>query len=88
MADYRGVTVLSAYDYIDFNGIRWAVMTEIDKAEVDATVKSIWRPLSAAMAAVIALLVGTIVVLRDTELLGADTAGSDGGGDSGDVSSS
>ena len=32
--DYRGVNVLSAYDWIDLDGFRWAVMAEIDEAEV------------------------------------------------------
>jgi methyl-accepting chemotaxis protein len=32
--DYRGIEVLSAYTSLDFNGIRWAVLAEIDKAEV------------------------------------------------------
>ena len=31
--DYRGIEVLSAYDYIDIDGIRWAVMAEIDATE-------------------------------------------------------
>ncbi len=32
--DYRGIEVLSAYTSLEFNGIRWAVMAEIDKEEV------------------------------------------------------
>ena len=32
--DYRGVEVLSAYTNLDFNGIRWAVLAEIDRDEV------------------------------------------------------
>lgn len=31
---YRGINVLSAYGPIDFKGTRWAVMAEIDKAEM------------------------------------------------------
>jgi methyl-accepting chemotaxis protein len=32
--DYRGIPVLSAYAPLDFEGVRWALMAEIDKAEV------------------------------------------------------
>ncbi len=32
--DYRGVPVFSAYGPLDFEGVRWAVMAEIDEAEV------------------------------------------------------
>lgn len=83
VADYRGIRVLSAYDYIDFSGVRWAVMAEIDEAEVEATINSIWGPLSLAMLAIIALLAGTVTVLRDAELLGAEASAPDGGQDSG-----
>lgn len=32
--DYRNIPVFSAYNFIEFNGVRWAVLAEIDKAEV------------------------------------------------------
>lgn len=32
--DYRGISVFSAYGPIDFKGTRWAVLAEIDEAEV------------------------------------------------------
>ena len=32
--DYRGIPVVSAYGPIDFKGTRWAILAEIDKAEV------------------------------------------------------
>lgn len=32
--DYRGVSVYSAYKPVDFLGVRWAVLAEIDEAEV------------------------------------------------------
>ncbi len=32
--DYRGVPVVSAYGHIDFHGARWAILAEIDKAEI------------------------------------------------------
>ncbi|MDX1738662.1 MAG: cache domain-containing protein, partial [Alphaproteobacteria bacterium] len=31
--DYRGVEVISSYDFIDFNGTRWAVLGEVDVEE-------------------------------------------------------
>jgi methyl-accepting chemotaxis protein len=33
-ADYRGISVLSAYDSLDVDGYRWAVMAEVDEEEV------------------------------------------------------
>jgi methyl-accepting chemotaxis protein len=35
-ADYRGVSVLSAYTPLDVHGLRWAVIAEIDEAEAFA----------------------------------------------------
>ena len=32
--DYRGVPVLSAYGPIEFEGVKWAVLAEVDEAEV------------------------------------------------------
>lgn len=32
--DYRGIPVFSAYSAIDFGGVRWAVLAEIDEGEV------------------------------------------------------
>lgn len=32
--DYRGINVFSAYGPIDFEGVRWAILAEIDEAEV------------------------------------------------------
>lgn len=32
--DYRGIPVFSAYGSIDFKGVRWGVLAEIDEAEV------------------------------------------------------
>jgi len=31
--DYRGVVVKSVYDFVDFLGVRWAIISEIDEAE-------------------------------------------------------
>ncbi|MBT5659282.1 MAG: methyl-accepting chemotaxis protein [Rhodospirillaceae bacterium] len=32
--DYRGINVMSAYDLIDFHGVKWAVIAEIDEEEI------------------------------------------------------
>ena len=39
VVDYRGIPVLSAYGPIDFHGVRWAVMAEIDVAEAMIPIK-------------------------------------------------
>ncbi len=64
--DYRGIMVLSAYDFIDFNGIRWAVMAEIDAEEVEQTVGDFRGVLSAAGFAIFSMVLVTFWTLRDT----------------------
>jgi methyl-accepting chemotaxis protein len=68
--DYRGVEVLSAYDYIDIDGIRWAVMAEIDTAEADDYIGSIMAALAAAAAALFGLVLLTFAALSDFRSLG------------------
>jgi len=34
--DYRGVSVLSAFDHFQFDGVTWAIMAEIDEEEIFA----------------------------------------------------
>ena len=41
--DYRGIPVLSAYGPLDFEGVRWAVMSELDAAELMAPLVRIRR---------------------------------------------
>jgi len=41
--DYRGVPVLSAYGPVDFEGVRWAVLAEIDVDEAQAPVYALRR---------------------------------------------
>ncbi len=41
--DYRGIPVLSAYGPIDFEGVRWAVLAEIDVAEAQAPIDALRR---------------------------------------------
>ncbi|MCD8523261.1 MAG: methyl-accepting chemotaxis protein [Saccharospirillaceae bacterium] len=38
--DYRNIPVLSAYTYIDFVGVRWALISEIDRDEAYAAVST------------------------------------------------
>lgn len=77
VADYRGIEVLSAYDFIEFDGVRWAVMAEIDSAEVDGMVGSIYSEVLAAALSIIALLLGSIWVFRDLADPGAAQVNSD-----------
>ena len=63
--DYRGIEVLSAYDSIEFDGVRWAVMAEIDKAEIERGVGSILASLAAAALALFGLIIVTVATLRD-----------------------
>lgn len=41
VADYRGIDVLSAYQPLDFLGTRYAVMAEIDDAEIEAPITNL-----------------------------------------------
>jgi methyl-accepting chemotaxis protein len=65
--DYRGVRVLSAYAPLDFHGLRWALLAEIDEAEVMKPVAELRVAVARAgmgvvFACVIGLLVATLVV--------------------------
>lgn len=75
--DYRGVPVLSAYDYLDFNGIRWAVMAEIDEAEVELTLGNIRLSLAAAGFALFTLVLSTVWALSGGIFGGEDPFGGD-----------
>jgi methyl-accepting chemotaxis protein len=63
--DYRGVEVLSAYDLIEFDGVRWAVMAEVDAAEIERSAGSILASLLAAAGALFALVLVTTTAIRD-----------------------
>lgn len=76
--DYRGIEVLSAYDFIDVDDIRWAVMAEIDADEVASQVGSIIGELLAAALALFGLVIASFIVLRDFgsfELADSSTSG-------------
>jgi methyl-accepting chemotaxis protein len=46
--DYRGIEVLSAYGPMDWMGLRWGVMAEIDMEEVDIPIVAMQRDMSIA----------------------------------------
>lgn len=76
--DYRGIMVLSAYDYIDVDNTRWAVMAEIDASEVQDRIGNIRSSLAAAAIALFALVLVTVGTLRD---FGLPDAAADSSGD-------
>ena len=73
VADYRGVPVFSAYGPLDFEGVRWAVMAEIDEAEVQQPVARIrnWVLLASIIGAPLATLLG-LVGIRATGRRGGE----------------
>ena len=56
--DYRDVEVLSAYEPFDFMGTTWAVLAEIDMAEVEAPAVHIRNLMLIATAVVMAVIAG------------------------------
>jgi methyl-accepting chemotaxis protein len=63
--DYRGIAVLSAYAPIDHAGKRWAVMAEIDRAEVLEPVRSARGLLALGGLAALGLCLASLRVLTD-----------------------
>ena len=59
--DYRGVPVYSAYTPVDVEGINWALMSEMDEAEVLAPAKNLQRVLI-TRAVLFVLLVSALVI--------------------------
>ncbi|WP_110429721.1 methyl-accepting chemotaxis protein [Glaciecola sp. KUL10] len=56
--DYRGIDVLSAYKPIEINGLRWAIMSEIDAEEAFSPIKNLIDKVSQT-----AVLIGLIAIL-------------------------
>ena len=69
MNDYRDIEVVSAYGPIDFLGVTWAVIAEIDMAEVDIPVIEM-RNSILMEAAIIALIVAAIGVFFARSITG------------------
>ncbi|MDD5305997.1 MAG: response regulator [Deltaproteobacteria bacterium] len=58
--DYRGIPVLSAFTPVSFFGVTWAVVAEIDEAEIDARIA---EALNAKVTAIIALSLVMLLLL-------------------------
>ena len=74
--DYRGVPVISAYGPVEFIGVKWAVMVEIDMAEVDIPVvelRNVMLMVVLITAAVVAVI-GFLFAMSITKPIGAMTA--------------
>ncbi len=56
ISDYRGVEVVSAYGPLEFEGVRWAVLAEVDFAEVLAPARRLRRALLLTSLALLALV--------------------------------
>lgn len=69
-SDYRGIPVLSAYKPLDFGGIRWAIMSEIDASEAFTPVDELRRNIMAVavvifvIAAIAGPLMGWLLALN------------------------
>ena len=74
--DYRGIDVVSAYGSIDFNGVKWAVMAEIDAEEVDRPVISMRNSVMIQTAIVLAIMavIGVLFARSITNPIAAMTA--------------
>lgn len=65
--DYRGVTVLSAYAPLTWQGASWAVLAEIDQAEVETPIVALrWRLIAAGAAcSLLAFVLGLLLAERE-----------------------
>ncbi len=54
--DYRGIMVLSAYAPFEFNGVKWALIAEIDKEEVHGPINSMRNTMIFIATALVALM--------------------------------
>lgn len=64
--DYRGINVLSAYQGLSFNGIKWALLAEIDESEVN-------EPVDAMRNMMIMIATGLVAALGAAAFYGAGT---------------
>jgi methyl-accepting chemotaxis protein len=67
--DYRGVPVLSAYAPMAINGVDWAIIAEIDDAEVSAPAQSLLRT-TIVITVIAALIVGAAGFLLARQIAG------------------
>ena len=61
--DYRGLDVFSAYTPLDFMGVRWAVLAEIDVAEVEEPIHAMGWSMATIVVLVTLLLAGVAVLI-------------------------
>lgn len=64
--DYRGVPVYSAFGPIDFEGVRWAVLAEIDVAETQTRIQALRRLwlMAGVLAGPLAWAVAVLLLVR------------------------
>ena len=66
--DYRGISVESAFTPLEFQGVTWALMAEVDTDEALAGVSTL-RNVAALIAVVVAVVVGLAGVLVSKKLI-------------------
>lgn len=64
--DYRGINVLSSYQPIEFNGVKWAILAEIDEEEVNRPVVDMRNLLTMIAAILVAVLGGISFIAART----------------------
>ena len=65
ITDYNGNPVLSAYTPLEYEGLRWALLAEIDKAEAFAAVKALqWVALTVAVIGIVAIVLVALLITR------------------------
>jgi methyl-accepting chemotaxis protein len=63
--DYNGHPVLSAYTPLNFEGLRWALLAEIDEAEAFAAVKALqWVAMMVGLVGVALIVVVALLITR------------------------
>ncbi len=63
--DYNGNPVLSAYTPLEFEGLHWALLSEIDEAEAFAAVKALqWVAMIVALIGIAGIVVMALIVTR------------------------
>ncbi|MEE9355398.1 MAG: methyl-accepting chemotaxis protein [Methylococcaceae bacterium] len=76
ISDYRGIPVLSSYTPLSINGLKWALIAEIDEQEILAPIDALTQFVVYSLIIAFLVVVGIIwFVMRGTnKLLGADPA--------------
>ncbi|ARN74651.1 cache domain-containing protein [Oceanicoccus sagamiensis] len=83
--DYRGIRVLSAFDSVTFDTVNWAVMAEIDEAEIIDNVAQARPAIAALISLLYALSLWSVWLFKDEDL-GSDTGSFNFDTDSSDFS--